>query len=195
MCWFWLGLSKAAHVVLCFQFVTTPVLITHWCFSCGRAVLTQCQVFFYFSWCPTSKVPGSAQLAQMGQKDVPYHMASHATIKLRERRRKGGTFGDMAFIFPGAIPDDGLCSPGNGWTSACQWEAVNGFLGCSAGTHSFCLSCLLLQLKLLLELSSQSRSFCTDTFLTCPAGREAVREWLPGADLPVSVNVWLWVPI
>ena len=40
------------------------------------------------------------QLTPTDQRDIPHHMASCSAYKAGGRRRKGGTFGVMAFVFP-----------------------------------------------------------------------------------------------
>lgn len=45
----------AAHMELCFGFVTTTVLFTHWCFTYSSAVVAQHHGILCFSCCLTSK--------------------------------------------------------------------------------------------------------------------------------------------
>ena len=40
------------------------------------------------------------QLTPTDQRDIPYRMASCSAYKAGRRRRKGGTFGVMSFVFP-----------------------------------------------------------------------------------------------
>jgi len=40
------------------------------------------------------------QLTQIGQSDIPYHMTSCSAYEVGSRRRRGGAFGVMMFVFP-----------------------------------------------------------------------------------------------
>ena len=99
-----------ASMGLCFGFVLETVLITQGCFSCCWAVPTQSQGLFCFSTPPHQRVGWGCtrswegtqlgQLTPTDQRDIPYHMTSWSAYKAGGRRRKGGTFGVMAFCLP-----------------------------------------------------------------------------------------------
>lgn len=49
LAWMELIFFTVAHMVLCFRFVTTAMLIVHWCFSCCRAVLAASRLPLFLS--------------------------------------------------------------------------------------------------------------------------------------------------
>ena len=96
-----------ASMELCFGFLLKTVLIILGCFSYCWAVLTHSQGLFCFShqwvgWGCTRSWEGSQleQLTSNNQRDIPYCTTSCSAYKGGGRRRNGGTFGVIAFVFP-----------------------------------------------------------------------------------------------
>lgn len=115
----WLGRKKlsgsgwdganftAAHIVLCFGFVTKTVLVTHRCFSYCQIVIAQHQGLLCFSLCtPGSRLgvhkkcggtqPG--QLTWMDHRDILHHITLWSVIKLGESSQ-----GSHCFYFKSII--------------------------------------------------------------------------------------------
>lgn len=71
----------------CFGLVTKTGLITHQSFICCWTVLVQHQGLLRFSFCPTSKQAGGAQVAGRGHSKTadptgtPYHLVSRSAKK------------------------------------------------------------------------------------------------------------------
>jgi len=168
---------------LCFRFVITTVLITQGYFSYCWTVLTQCQGLFCSSHRPTSEQAGGAQEAGRGHSwdSWPswlkgYLIPSDITLSNKNRggrRRKGRTFEVMVFCLPKqSLHVMEPCFPGDGWTPACRWEAVNEF------PILLCLVLAAFALPVKLSLT-QRTSFLTFTLLILspiPLGRGG-GEW------------------
>ena len=100
--------------VLCFGFSMRIILITHWCFRCCWAVLTQSEGLFCFSPHPTSEQSGDAQEAGRGHSQDSWPQLTRGifhTIWCHAHRRKNR----------GSWLGDGDCCSGMGWASISRW--------------------------------------------------------------------------
>jgi len=97
-----------ACMVLCFSVVTETAMVTHPWFSYCSAVFAQRQglsaphtTYQRVGWECTRTWEGTQlrQLTPANQRSIPYHITSCSTIKAEGRRRKGGMFRVMAFVF------------------------------------------------------------------------------------------------
>ena len=83
--------------------------MAHWCFSCCWVMFIPKSRTFQFlrpcqreGWRGTGNWEGTqpGQVTWTSQRDIPYHMTCHAEYINWGRRRKVGTSGIMAFVFP-----------------------------------------------------------------------------------------------
>lgn len=82
---------RAAHMMLCFRYVTETVSIINQCFSCHSAVLAHHQGLLCFplhspqrvglGWARDRRRAQLAQLTQINQRDIQYHITSCSVIK------------------------------------------------------------------------------------------------------------------
>lgn len=90
------------------------LLITHWCFRCCRAILTQ-----DFSTSHTRTQLG--QVTQADQRDIPWHMRLCSAIK--DGGKKEELEGHLVWLsLSSQVTTTEPCFPGNLWASACWWE-------------------------------------------------------------------------
>lgn len=79
------------------------------------------------------------QLTPSDPRDIPYHIASASACTAGGRRKKGGTFQVVTFLFSKhcymwqgpALQEMAEALPAHekgGWTPACPWEGVNDYL-------------------------------------------------------------------
>jgi len=117
----------------------------------------------------------SGQPTPAGQTDMPYGMTSCSAYKVGARRRKKGDVQSDGVCLPKSpLHMMEPCCPGDGWTSACHWEAVNEFL------VLLCLCAHLLLYPLnCLYLNPQIFSFLLFQ-LSPPSHQRGVGERLPG---------------
>lgn len=148
--WNRVNFLHSSFTVLCFGFVTKPVLVTQGGFSCSWEVLVQCgNLLFFLLRLPHQEEGGGAQevgrqhsqeqLTPRDPKDISYHMISHPVYKAQRRRRKWRAFEVMVFVYPShcymwwspALVEMAEHLPAHGK----QW--MNS-LFCFACMHSFC---------------------------------------------------------
>lgn len=104
-CWDKVIFFLVADKVLCFGFVTKPVLTGHQCFRCCWAQLAQYLTLFCFSCCPTSEEAESwgdaartAGTRLTKGMSIPYNFV--LGIKSWEKGGGWGAFRVMALVFP-----------------------------------------------------------------------------------------------
>ena len=117
--------------------LTTIVVVTHWCFSCCRAELTQSQRLSCFSCCPSCNQAGGApgagggtqpgQLARTIQRDVPYHRREAQQWNWGKEGGRGARLEWWHLSSRETIRCDEHHFPGGDWMSACPWEVGNEF--------------------------------------------------------------------
>lgn len=68
----------------------------------------------------------SGQVIETDQRDIPDHTTSCSVYKVDEEEGESGSVcGGGACLPKSKLHVMGCCSPGDGWTSACAWEAMN----------------------------------------------------------------------
>lgn len=162
----------AAHMVLCFRFVTKTVLLTHQWFRYCWAVLTQCQGL---SW----KVTQSGQPVWMDQEDNPFPVMSYLPIK-----QEGELFQKS-------------CCLETGWAPICLWEVVSDCLCITCRGRGLVLFCVYTVLLLFFSLSpsliklflSQPKSFTHFLPFDClPQSQKVRTSNCMKTELPARVN-------
>lgn len=96
-----------AVVWICAEHRADNIEIFCCCCCCCWTELTQSQCLFCFLYCHKGNGAGCAweetqmgQVTQSDQRGIPEHVTSCPGYKVWGRRRKGGMFGLMVFVFP-----------------------------------------------------------------------------------------------
>ena len=69
------------------------------------------------------------ELTPAGQRDFPYRTVSRSAYKAGGKKEEGGNVQNYSTCLPQSpLHVMEPCFPGDGWTPACPWEALNEFL-------------------------------------------------------------------
>ena len=164
-----------------FGFLMKIVVMTHRCFSCWRAVLTQDQGLFSFLCCLDREEAGGTQETGKGHSQdsctgwpTPYGVV--LSSKSRAKGGGGGTYSEWWHLSSQeTITRDEPCFLGSGWMPACLWDVVN-------DSFFLCVLLVCMAFAVLTELSlSQPMSSCTFTSLILspipPRDTEPLTTW------------------